>query len=748
MSQAAIAPSESRRAAETPVFNQSHWRAVEAALAGLRADRSVLVLAGAPDAGAAEAALEALTATGLRIALSGPEAAALASVAAPAFETLGDMGAPREIPQDGAAAAEALRPALERLAAQGRGLACVIAPEQPLTDQALAFLVRLAAVSDEIIAEAGPENEALIGARVLLCAPEEALEELDAFGDPELSAAVAERATVAPFDATSLRAAFRQRTGARLSAAAAEFAMAVTGGAQSLVDALFTEPRLNRFALVAWEEGAAPTATVRRVAAAAAAIGLAAPEDLDLAALEEAEAAAEARRRAAAPEETAGERAGETAERAVPLGDGRIEPTLPEPRGARPSGPEPMLDEVALDEVTLDEVALDEVMLDEAMLDEAMAEQEIAELGVAPIAVDLDALAAGSESATARAPEAEEAAEEEAAATAAPEQEPESDEAEDAPRRGLEDPLISRSEPAEEAAAVRGATLIEPEAEPLLSRAPAWLKGPLTALAAQPRRALLWAAGAVAAAAAAWLLFSLAAPKAPPAPASAAIREIKAAGGADFWEAPRPAPANGGAPLRSFETADAAAPAPAAAPAERLAMSAQSPAREFPGLAPAARPAAGEAGAEPEGSLWTRLADDALSAAEDAARVAAPGTELADELFAARGDLARGETARRLAQLPPAEREAALDHLLERAFDEAEARRQAGRYAYPAGSSAYDALLAVYPLAPADPRLRAELQDLVDHYEKAARDALQQQRYAAFHENNRIADRIRARKPL
>lgn len=693
----AAAKSEPRRRDDAPVFNQSHWRAVEAILAGLREGRAVMVLAGGPEAGAEAVAAEALSATDLVVAETGA-GSTLAELFAPARAALAAAGveAPELGAPDGAAAAEALRPALERLAEARRGLALVVAPQTPLTDQALAFLVGLARISAALIGADASEGRARVGARVILAAPEEAMADLEAFGDLALSAAAADPARLAPFDETSLRAAFRQRSGARLSAGAATYAQAVTGGAQTLVEALFREPRLNRYALVAWGADAAPVVSAQRVAAAAAALGLPAPEGLDPARLDVVPAKA--------AQETAQETARETAGQA----------------------PDAIL--VDLDALTASVAACAEAWEARDILAEIDADEDpeapaSAEAGDA-FAEDAelsDLLAEGGLEAPA-----------------------------DAPREGLEDPLLGDA-PAPLVASA-------PSSVFEIDRARLFDGAPRLGSRGRAAATLLAVIGVPALAAALFSVLGPASRGAPPAPAAAHASPPETAERAadDFWEesAVRRDP-----PAERWETADAPEKPeePRRAAPERLAMATRptSPALDFPGAEAAARRdalaaegAAKRADALAEPSLWTRLADGALSAAEEAVRAASPSAALADDLFDARGELVRGDAARRLAALPEAEREAALEALVAKALADAEAYRGAGRFALPAGESAYDALLSVYPLAPADPRVQGALAGLVDHYEGEARQALAAQRYAAFHEHNRIADRIRARKPL
>ncbi|MEM9725329.1 MAG: hypothetical protein AAF909_07695 [Pseudomonadota bacterium] len=159
-----------------------------------------------------------------------------------------------------------------------------------------------------------------------------------------------------------------------------------------------------------------------------------------------------------------------------------------------------------------------------------------------------------------------------------------------------------------------------------------------------------------------------------------------------------------------------------------------------------------------EDSVFRGMARSLVGLFESAARTAADTiaptdgaaeglNSFADDMFVARGDFERAEQVE-LAELAPEEARLQLTGRLDRALDEAEGHAAAGRFTAPAGANAYETLLRVYPLSPRDERLGGALSALVDYYEVEASKALSEGRYQAFHEANRVADRIRARLPI
>lgn len=168
------------------------------------------------------------------------------------------------------------------------------------------------------------------------------------------------------------------------------------------------------------------------------------------------------------------------------------------------------------------------------------------------------------------------------------------------------------------------------------------------------------------------------------------------------------------------------------------------------------------AAASPEygGGAVARFVDGALSAAEGAARAvaSAPAADsvgvsedliaFADEVFGARLDLAGGAFEERVAALSPAQAVRARDAAIVRAVAAARAHIAAGRYTGPEGGNAYETLLTAYAIDPRDPRVAHELGLIVAHYDDQARAALDDAQFVKFHEYNRLADRVRARRPI
>lgn len=799
-------------------LNQSHWRAVEEVLDGLRQGRSFLVLVGPQGAGAGAVMREVAACLPRRLQAieSGPQAATVKQISSQLharlcanMPTLGQDERP----------AEQLRAALEALAHEDRGVVYVVDPEEPLTEDALVFLARLAAggrrmtrARAAMLEEVNEAPRGPVGAQIVLCAPPEALPALINLGDSALRRAAETAIRIAPFDGPAIRALFRQNTGAVLAPGAVAFALEATGGAQRHVEQLLQHPILTRAAKSATEgadpgAGEAPTVNAQTVARAIDAMGLQRPEDADAAALDARDIRAGARLAASGGLAGGLDRRPDRREPAAEgeLGDGTVSaPVTHDAADHADRAVEAEFEDGEQGETEDDAVGtLSFASPIESDLREPLAAHDDAEpaperkaqgdasayiAGLEDLEDEAEGLsaeecvdaAAGAEAATefdaygeieCEAEREENAAAPASSITESSENTEQSLEASSEDQERLEDDTASSGDDDEDVSEAEDVALenaeedapVDPNAEQ------AALRGALDAAEASLSPEAMEAAGEDAdpksaaggkAGAVSRLIASLgpgrenktakrlgieAGPKARTLGSSRRHAAIAATVGAAALAA--------GALLHYAPTTYQGAGAMASFGGEEILIETAD--------ARLAEPAAGgaAAGDEAGAAIWNDLMGGALAAVEHAARGAADTVaptqgasrglnKLADQLFTVREEIGQDRLEEELAALPPGKAAMWRASAISTGLRSAEDLAAAGRYTSPEGANAYEALLKVYPLAPRDPRIRGALAALVEHYDKAAAQALTEERYADFHDYNRIADRIRARLPI
>lgn len=779
----------SRPAAAKAAFkalNQSHWRAVEMLMEGLREGRSIMVLTGEPCAGAPAVVREMISCLPRRMHAveSGRRAATLEEVSQPLYAALcvsEDAFDEEERPT------ERVRTALERLACEDRGVVYAVDSEEPLTEDALVYLARLAAGGRRLTRERQAAREAAdaplkgpVGAQILLCAPPEALPALIGLGDSALRRAAEAPIEIYPFDGPALRAAFRQHTGSVLAPDAVEIALEATGGDPALVEALFAGEVMRRATAEAQSGVDASEVSAESVAEALAELGLERPArpsgegrrvETDFAALEIEDAAREtaedhaveaaedaeddeagpagigAEAPRAAEDACAGERTDPAAEDGASLGAFEeaeaLQSSLEEPdEDGAPSRPDAikkkeersgLLGIPHFSDNTLD--ALDEALID-AILEEdlsgASALQD-AHAAPTPAAARPAAQAHGFEEASNPEPDADPSGGEEAKPVV------------DKPAELSDEECRAFDEAALLGALDAAEASLSPEAmdaagEDREAAEAGVASGVLAALGVRRRpsaaeRLRLGSRPPARTLGATRRHTMVAATLGAAALTAGAILHL----GAAFDDSARSRIAEAGGASR-IETADAMA----AETGMDAVLVGEVEHRKA---------------AVSTHAVWSGIVNGTLSAAEYMVRGAAeqmsPNREtsdglnrFADDLYAAREDLSHGRLESELAALAPEDalmrREGRIADALRRAEDHA----AAGRYTGPVDENAYAALLEIYPLAPRDPRVRGALAALVEHYDREAVRALDAERYEVFHNYNRIADRIRARLPI
>ena len=756
--QRAASPKPPEGAPGVKALNQSHWRAVEELMEGLREGRSILVLSGPEGAGAEAVLREAMTCLPRRL------------ITVEAHRSSGDLGAilaPLEsalCPAGDAPAGEEvsdrrISEALERLACEDRGVVYFLDPHEPLTDAALVFLARLAAGGRRLTRErraqreeAGTPLRGPVGAQVVLAAPPEALSVLRELGDSAMRRAADTPIEIELFDESALRATFRQQTGGVLAPGAVEIALAATGGRHAELERLLSHPSLTAAAQsegVAGAEGESAVVTAEATAQAAAELGLSMSETLDPAALDARDFAGAPADEHRADCDAAGEGDREE-DPELDLAEDGLEDTLQTPLQ---DPAQELSQDLASDQEEGDALGAPDAGDDVRVADESVATKASADAVAAPADEASAPEAPQHKDATADLDLLDPARDADAADDVGAEDKTDAEAKTDAEQAELE---IGDAETA--AFDAEHDDEIDQDAIDALDEAA--LLGALVAAEESLSPEAMETAGEEAT---------------PEQPGSAekvlaalGVRRRPSASERLRLKEPKPARTLGATRRHAVVLASLGACLAAALTATGMGGAALEYGARMAGLeeggllyetADALISKDAPDGDESSGALFSGVMEGALSTAERLARGAADSiaptdgatrrfNDLADDLFATRENLAREEFEEQLAAMTPDQALMRREQMIADALRRAEDHAAAGRYTGPEGANGYEELLAAYRLAPRDPRVRGALAALVKHYENRASEALDEERYQAFHDFNRIADRIRGRRPI